>query len=140
MRRQVSYCARAALRCPLRASSAHQLPVGLLAPGVQLDLALGVAAGLLVVAAPLVVVGQVGQRVERPLVQPLALQQLPLLEGRAVAQRELGQEIAAVERDRLLHPRGAAAAALQAAMGVGLTGRQQRGKGGHIQVVVAGLD
>ncbi len=101
----------------------------LLAPGIQLDLALGIPAGRLVVIAPLVVVGQVGQYVERPLVQPLALPQLPLLKRRAVDQRELGQEIAAIECARLLHPRGAAATALQMAVGVALTDCEQCHKG-----------
>ena len=43
--------------------------------------------------------------------QLLTHAQLPFLERRAVADTESGQEVAAVQGDRLLHPRGAAAAA-----------------------------
>jgi hypothetical protein len=42
--------------------------VRLLAPGLQLDLALGIAAAKLVLAAPLKVVGQADECVERLLV------------------------------------------------------------------------
>jgi hypothetical protein len=64
----------------------------LLVPRLQLDLASGVAASLFMLAAPLMVVCQVGQHVERSLMQLLAFEQHPLLESRIVVQKKLRQK------------------------------------------------
>ena len=75
---------------------AHGLTVGALAPGLEGDLAAGEGKGLYVVAMGLVVVGQLLERPERLLVESLALDHHPFLEGGTV-EGEAVEEIAAVE-------------------------------------------
>ena len=82
----------------------HQLPVAFLTPGIERQLASGVALGWPILPAPLVIACQLGERHQRALVQPLAFEQHPFLEGRAVGEKKGGEKVAVIEVDRVLEP------------------------------------
>jgi hypothetical protein len=92
---------------PRQRQPAHQLAVGWLVPGFQLQLAARRAHKPRIVAHLLVVIGQRCQGVQRLLVQCFAPHQGPLLECGCVDQIKAGEKFAAVELDRLLQAHGA---------------------------------
>ena len=80
----------------------HQLPVGLLSPGLQFHLSPGVLEGTLDFALILVPVAQAAQGLQGQALQPLPLEQRPLLKGGAAGKGEACQEITAIQFDGLL--------------------------------------
>ena len=112
--------------------------MGLLAPGLQLELAAGVPAQGGDVALAQAGAGQGVEGLERLLVQLHAPGQCPLLERGAVGQREAGQEIAAVSLDRLGVPRYAGVAAGRRVVRVRGALGQQAAERCDIERVIAG--
>ncbi len=99
----------------------HHLPVGLLAPGIERQLAPGVALGRPPVPGRQVRRGQGVEALQGGLLQLLPLEQEPLLEGLALRQTEAGQELAPVQRRRRLQ------------VGHGVAADQTR-EAGHVQI------
>jgi hypothetical protein len=124
---------------PIQCKHAHQLPVARLAPGIQFQLAPSVVLGQRVLRAPLVVDRELGERHQRTLVHPLAFEQRPLLEGRAVGQKKARQKLAVIPIDCLLESPRAGCAGFRMAMRVPITCIKQIGEGRHVDLVVAGV-
>ncbi len=117
---------------------AHQLTVGLFLPGFQGQLPPEVGLRRRIVAAPFGIIGQQGQALQRLDVQPLTLNGQPVLKVRAILEHKAGQQVAAVEVQRLCQPRQAGAAGLAAAVTVRLRLAQQRAPGQHIHLHIGG--
>ena len=112
--------------------------MGLLAPGVEFQLAQGTPARRGEITVLLVVVGQVGERLQRLLMRGLAPRHRPLFKFRTVLQEELLQEFAAIQVHGLLQPRRTDRARVQAGMGVACAGRKLRLETRHVERKIAG--
>lgn len=107
------------------AASAHHLAVGRLLPGVEGQPALHVHQRLGVVPAPLVAVGQRAQRLDCQAAQPLALEECPLIEFRAIAQRKTFEKVTMNQGRGLLQAGQAFRAGSLLGVSVNLAGVQQ---------------
>ena len=76
--------------------------MGLLTPGIEFQLAQRTAPRRAQIAAALVLGCQIGERFQRTLMQWFASRQRPLLKFRAVLQKKLLQEFAAIKVNGLL--------------------------------------
>jgi hypothetical protein len=112
--------------------------VALLAPGVEFQEPPCLLLRCSKFPAPLVVPGQLGQRTEHAAVQSLALEQRPLLEGRAVAHEELIEHAATVQVNRLVQPPRAGGTRFGMAMGMLITAGQEIAESCDVEVMVAG--
>ncbi len=97
---------------------AHHLAMGLLAPGIEFQLSQRTATRRTEIAVLLVIIGQVAERIQRTLMQCFASRQHPLFKFRAVLQKKLLQEFAAIKVNGLLQARRADGARIQARMRV----------------------
>jgi len=75
---------------------------------------------------------QPGKRIKHLQVQPLLRHSTPLLKSGAVIDPKAGQKVAAIENDSLAQASLTRNTIGQTGVGMGGTGRQQLGKGGHI--------
>lgn len=85
---------------------AHQLLVGGFVPGLELELALGVVVELGVIVAEAGLLSKGFEEGEGLMMVLLLFLGAPYIKGGAVRQGEVGEEIALVEGDGLLHPVG----------------------------------
>ncbi len=89
---------------PIQRQGTHHLAVRFLSPRVQLQLPRGVATRRLQVPVPLVIVRQVAAGVQDMLAQALALYQRPVLKLGTIFQKEVLQELTAIELDHFFQP------------------------------------
>ncbi len=115
----------------------HHLALGPLLPRIKRHLTPGVLQTGLVLAALLVAVCKPAQRPHRHSLEPLALQQQPLLKPRAVTERKPLQEAPLVQSHGLAEPRQTRLTRSEPATVVSLTGLQQLCERRHVQPMIA---
>jgi hypothetical protein len=111
----------------------HQMPVDWLVQRVERQPAPGVGDGRLVFPLGAVSAHQSLQRARQFIPQSLGLEELPLVVRRAVAQREPGHKVVAIQLHRLLQERNAVPAGLRRRVAVGLVRRQLLAEIVHVQ-------
>src|SRR5690554_4670848 len=105
----------------------------LFTPGLEFQVASYVTKGRFVLSARLMIAPQPGQRFRRHSLQPLPLEERPLLERGAVGQKKLLQKASPVERNRCLTALRTSLAAFRPAMDVRLAQIQQGRELAHVE-------